>query len=132
MKTRILIALLLVGAAHGASAACVNKYISQREASKYVLTILTGKLSYQEAYELAQSVNSHAAAPAEWVDDKGRTISKQVGDLKVVRPMPVSCDGKSTGVVLTTSFLAGRPIGGTIYIKFDDKNTVALEQQQDR
>jgi hypothetical protein len=129
LKARIVYALLIALAAQAASAACVNKYISQKEGSKYILTILTGKLSYQEAYDLAQAVNSHAAPPTEWVDEKGRTISKQIGDLKVVRPMPVSCDGKPSGVVLTTGFMAGRPLSGKIYIKFDDKNTVALDEQ---
>ena len=43
--------------------------------------------------------------------------------------MPVSCDDKPTGVVLSTAFLSPREVTGTIYIKFDEKNTIALEQQ---
>jgi hypothetical protein len=129
LKFRILVAAVLLCATHQATAACVNKYIAVKDGPKYTLTILTGKLSYQEAYELAQAVNKQTAPPAEWVDEKGKTIAKQVGEMKIVRPMPVSCDGKPMGVVLTTAFVAPRPPSGKIFIKFDEKNTVELEEQ---
>ena len=132
LKSRILlVTVLLVSPASRAMAAtCMNKYIAQREGSKYTLTVLTGKISYSEAYELAQAVNNHTAPVPEWVDDKGRTIAKHMGGLKVIRPMPVSCDGKLSGVVLTTVFLSTRTPSGKILIKFDDKNTVELEEQE--
>jgi hypothetical protein len=107
----------------------MNKYIVAKEGLRYTVTILTGKLSYQEAYELAQAVNKQAVPPPEWVDEKGKTIAKHVGEMKIVRPMPVSCDGKPMGVVLTTGFISTRPPTGKIFIKFDEKNTVPLEEQ---
>ena len=76
--------------------------------------------------------SNKTVAPPEWVDEKGRTLSKLLGDLKIIRPMPVSCDGKPSGVVLTTVFLSTHPPSGKIFIKFDDKNIVALDPQQER
>ena len=116
-------------AAHGAMAACMNKYIAQRDGSKYTLTILTGKISYAEAYELAQTASKSPALLPEWVDEKGKMITRAL-DMKVIRPMPVACDDKPMGVVISTTFLVARPLNGKIYLKFDDKNTVALEQQE--
>lgn len=131
MKTRTLVCVLVVSAVqHAASAACVNKYFAQKEGPKVLVTVLTGMLSYPEAYQLAQAVNDKSAPPPEWVDEKGRTIAKHIGEMKVIRPMPVSCEGKASGVVLTTTFLVGRTMSGRIYIKFDANTTVALEEQQ--
>ena len=132
MNPRTLMCVLVVLAGwRSASAACMNKYIAQKEdGSKYLVTILTGKPSYPEAYELTQNVNERKAPPPEWVDEKGKTIAKHVGEMKVIRPMPVACDGKTTGVVLTTSFLLARPLSGRIYIKFDEKTVVALDEQE--
>ena len=72
-------------------AACMNKYIFRTEATKQVMTLLTGKLTFQEAQGLAKAINEKKASPFEWVDAGGKTIAKQFGDLKVVRPMPVGC-----------------------------------------
>ena len=116
--------------ASAAPAACVNKYIAQKNGPRYILTVLTGRLSYPEAYSLAVKVNNHTAPPPLWVDEKGKTIAKHIGDLKIIRPMPVACDDKTSGVVLTTKFLAPRPPSGRIYIKFDDATTIALEAQE--
>ena len=112
-----------------AALACMNKFIAQKDGPKYVVTVLTGKLSYSEAYALAQAVNSQKAAPPEWVDEKGKMIARHFGEMKVIRPMPVACDGKSSGVVLTTTFLATRPPSGKMYMKFDERTTIALEEQ---
>ena len=128
MKIRIVFAALVMLAAHGATAACMNKYVAQRDGSKSTLTILTGRISYTEARVLAQAMNGHGAAAPELVDENGRTIMK-LADLKVIRPMPVSCDEKPSGVVLSTAILSPRQVSGTIYIKFDERNTIALEQQ---
>src|SRR5580765_5736342 len=96
-------------AAHGAMAACMNKYIAQRDGSKYTLTILTGKISYTEAYEIAQLAGKNPSVMPEWVDEKGRTITKAM-EMKVIRPMPVACDDKPMGVVVSATFLVARPI----------------------
>jgi hypothetical protein len=122
--------IVVIGASRAASAACMNKYIAQKEeGSKYLVTILTGKLSYPEAYDIARAVNDRTAAPPEWVDDRGKTILKHFGEMKVIRPMPVACDGKSSGVVLTLNFLAPRPPSGRIHMKFDEKTVIELDQQ---
>jgi len=63
------------------------------------------------------------------LDEKGKMITRAL-DMKVIRPMPVACDDKPMGVVISTTFLVARPLNGKIYLKFDDKNTVALEQQE--
>ena len=128
-KSRFLVAVVILCATQQATAACLNKYIAVKQGMKYTVTVLTGKISYQEAYDLAEAVNSQKAPAPEWVDEKGKTIAKQVGDMKIVRPMPVACDGKPIGVVLTTGFVAARPLVGKIYIKFDDKNIVPLDEQ---
>jgi len=122
--------IVIVAADEVASAACINRYIVQKDRAKYVLTVLTGRISYPEAYELAQAVNNHTAPPPEWVDDKGKTIARHFGEMKVIRPMPVSCDDKSSGVVLTLTFLVTRPPSGRIHIKFSANTTVALDEQE--
>jgi hypothetical protein len=127
LKIRILAVVLTILAAHSAIAACLNRYVAQRDGAKNTVTILTGRITYTEAFERVQAVSNGAAAP-EWVDENGKTIMKLV-NLKVIRPMPVSCDEKTTGVVLSTTFLSPRAVTGRIYIKFDEKNTVALDQQ---
>jgi len=131
VKARTLVCVLVVlGAYRTASAACMNKYLAQKEqGSRYLVTVLTGKLSYPEAFDLAAAVNGKSAPPPEWVDEKGKMIARHFGEMKVIRPMPVACDGKSSGVVLTITFLASRAPSGRIDIKFDEKTTVTLEEQ---
>jgi hypothetical protein len=126
----LLVVLLTLMIGRDAPAACVNKYIAQKDGARYILTILTGKLSYPEATALAAAVNKRTAPPPLWVDEKGKTIAKHIGEFKVVRPMPVACDDKTSGVVLTTNFLVARSPSGRIYIKFSDSITVALESQE--
>jgi hypothetical protein len=131
LKIRLLFTLLLaLTIGRAASAACTNKYIAQKDGARYILTILTGKLSYPEAYSLAIRVNNRTAPPPAWVDEKGKTIAKHIGELKIIRPMPVACDDKTSGVVLTTNFLVARPPSGRIYIKFSDTTTVLLQEQE--
>ena len=130
MKPRFLIAaaaLLITSSAFGAG--CVNRYIAQKDGSKVVITVLTGKLTYAEAYGLAQAVNAKTVAPPEWVEEKGKMIAKVLGDLKVIRPMPIACDEKTSGVVMSMTFLATRAPSGKMFLKIDDKTTIALEEQ---
>lgn len=124
----VLLASLL--AADAASAACVNRFVATSRGSQQTVTLLTGKLTFQEAQELAKKIKDGSSPRLEWVDDSGKAISKQVGDLKVIRPMPVSCDGKASGVVVVASFLAGRPPEKKMNVKLDPETTVEFEQQQ--
>lgn len=125
MKIRLLLAALAVlASAHAARAAtCVNRFVNRSERQVQVVTLLTGKYTFQEAQAMAKS------AKLEWVDDAGKTVAKQFGELKVVRPMPVGCDGKTSGVVLIASFGSTRPPSKKMLVKFDAQTTVAFDQQ---
>jgi len=126
-------ALLALAVSLPASAAtCINRYLSRSEgAAKQVVTLLTGKLTFQEAQELAKAINARQAPPLEWVDDKGKTISRQFGELKVVRPMPVGCDGKTSGVVVIATFQTLSQPKGTMLVKLDANTTVTFDQQKE-
>ena len=65
------------------------------------------------------------------IDDKGKTISRQFGELKVVRPMPVGCDGKASGVVVIATFQTLVQPRGTMLVKLDANTTVTFEEQAD-
>jgi hypothetical protein len=110
---------------------CVNKYLSRTEGgTRQVVTLLTGKLTFQEAQDLSKAINAKTAPPFEWIDEKGRTISRQMGELKVVRPMPVGCDGKTSGVVVIATFpTLSQPIGKMV-VKINPDTLVTFEQQK--
>jgi hypothetical protein len=128
--TRTILALLLLAAAaNHASAACVNRFVSRAERPRQVITLLTGKLTFQEAQALAAAINRKEAPPLEWVTAAGKTVAKQFGELKVVRPMPVGCDGKTSGVVMVATFAASVAPEKKLYVKLDKETTVAFEQQ---
>lgn len=120
-------ACLLV--ANAASAACVNRFVSRTERPRQVVTLLTGKLTFQEAQALAAAINKKASPPVEWVSDDGKTIAKQFGELKVVRPMPVGCDGKTSGVVMIVTFASSVIPAKKMLVKLDPETTVAFDQQ---
>ncbi|HEX2835147.1 MAG TPA: hypothetical protein VHW00_19185 [Thermoanaerobaculia bacterium] len=111
-----------------AFAACMNRFVSRTERPHQVVTLLTGKLTFQEAQELAKAISAKQAAPVEWVDDNGKTIAKQFGELKVVRPMPVGCDGRASGVVVVVTFPSGIVPTKKINVKIKDQ-VVAFDQQ---
>ncbi|HEX6096126.1 MAG TPA: hypothetical protein VF432_07375 [Thermoanaerobaculia bacterium] len=115
--------------AHAASAACVNKFVVRTERPLQVVTLLTGKLTFQEATDLAAAISKKQAPPVEWLLSDGKTHAKQYGDLKIVRPMPVGCDGKSSGVVIVASFGAVRPPEKAMIVKLTPDTTVTFEQQ---
>src|SRR5437868_10098867 len=63
-----------VTALPASAAVCVNKFLSRNEgAAKQIVTLLTGKLTFQEAQDLAKAITARSAPPLEWVDDKGKT-----------------------------------------------------------
>lgn len=122
---RFLFALLLVSLSAAADAACVNKFVARTEGgTKQVVTLLTGKMTFQEASAVADT------AVFEWVDDKGKPIARQFGKVKVVRPMPVGCDGKASGVIMIVTFGSSAPPTKKMNVKLDASTTVEFEQSQ--
>jgi hypothetical protein len=114
------------------SAACMNKFVRRTEGTnRQVVTLLTGKLTFEEAKTLATAINSHQSPLIEWVDDSGKTIVRQFGDLKVVRPMPVGCDGRASGVVVVVTFLSTNTPLKKMNVKLDANTTVAFEEQSE-
>ena len=124
-----LLPLLFVSllASASAEAACVNKFLARADGSRQVITFLTGKLTFDEAQKLASAISRREANGVEWVDDRGRSLGKQVGELKVVRPMPVGCDGKTSGVVFVATFMFRRPMG-RMTLRIGDADVVFEEQ----
>jgi hypothetical protein len=111
-------------------AACMNKFFRRSEGGKQVVTLLTGKLTFQEAQALAQAIISRQSPALEWVDERGKAIAREV-ELKVVRPMPVGCDGKSSGVVMVATFLTVQHPSKKMSVKLDEKTVVDFDEQTD-
>jgi len=120
---------LCTGAAASASAACVNRFMARAEGPRQVVTLLTGKLTFQEAQALAAAITKKQLPPLEWVTAEGKIVAKQYGELKVVRPMPVGCDGKTSGVVIVATFASPVPPEKTMFVKLKPDTTVAFDQQ---
>ena len=119
---------LLLGA-NAASAACVNRFVNRSERPHQVVTLLTGKLTFQEAQELAKKMNAGEVPRLEWVTEAGKPIARQFGELKVVRPMPVGCDGKTSGVVMIVKFATASTPEKKMLVKLNADTTVAFDQQ---
>lgn len=129
IRTSAAALLLLALAANPASAACVNRFVARTERPRQIVTLLTGKLTFQEAQALAAAISQKKAPPLEWVTEDGKNVAKQFGDLKVVRPMPVGCDGKTSGVVIVATFGAQLPPSKKMFVKLDPNTTVAFDEQ---
>jgi hypothetical protein len=127
--TALALACLLI--ANVASAACVNRFVSRTERPRQVVTLLTGKLTFQEAQALSTAIQKKQSAPVEWVDGNGKSIAKQFGELKIVRPMPVGCDGKASGVVMIVNFATGSAPAKKMIVKLNPETTVEFDQQAD-
>ena len=121
--------LLLLVLAADVQAACVNRFVRRSEGPRQVITLLTGKLTFQEAQELAAAINNKKAQPLQWVDDAGKLLATQVGELKVVRPMPVGCDGKASGVVMIATFGSVNQPSRKMNVKLDASNVVQFDEQ---
>jgi hypothetical protein len=126
---RFCLVLALALAPSVVHAACLNKFVRRSEGARQVMTLLTGKLTFQEADALAKAIAAKQAPPVEWVDDAGKTIAKQLGDLKAVRPMPVACDNRTSGAVVSVIFQSAVPPAKKMRIKLDDKTIVDFEEQ---
>lgn len=113
----------------GSAAPCINKFTRRSDGARQNLTLLTGKLTFQTAQQLAAAIRQRKAEPLEWVDESGKTIGRQFGELKIIRPMPVACDANSSGVIMTVTFASANPPSRKIFVKFDSKTTVAFDEQ---
>lgn len=132
MKSRLVLSVFACLVTAGAArAACVNRFVSRTERPRQVVTLLTGKLTFQEAQALAAAIQKKESAPVEWVSTDGKSIAKQFGELKIVRPMPVGCDGKSSGVVMIVTFATPSTPEKKMLIKLNADTTVSFEQQAD-
>lgn len=121
--------LCLAMAPSARPADCMNKFLNRSEGSRQVVTLLTGKLTYQEAYALAKSIKDGQTPPLEWIGDTGKPIAKQYGELKIVRPMPVGCDGKKSGVIMVATFSSLQKPVKKMNIKLDATTTVGFVEQ---
>ncbi len=129
-RTAIAAVLALLLLPRTGSAACMNKFVRRTEGvNRQIVTLLTGKLTFEEAKTLAQAIASHQAPLLEWVDDSGKLITRQFGELKVMRPMPVGCDGRASGVVMVVTFMSSNTPAKTMSIKLDANTTVPFEEQ---
>jgi len=125
-------ALLVASLALQARGACVNKFVRRTEGNnRQVVTLLTGKLTFEEAKALAEAINAKTSPPLEWVDDTGKAIARQFGELKVVRPMPVGCDGRASGVIVIVTFMSGNTPMKKMSVKLDAKSVVPFDEQSE-
>ena len=122
-------ASLFLVVSDASAAACINRFVGRSDGPKQVITLLTGHLTFQEAQTLAAAINGREARPLEWVDDKGKLIAKQYGELKVVRPMPVGCEGKKSGVVLNATFATVNQPQKKMNLKLNPDTTIEFEEQ---
>lgn len=125
----ILSAVLVLTTTPARAATCMNKFLRRSEGQKQVITFLTGKLTYEEAKAVAQAIAKHQADPFQWVDEKGKVLAKNFGPLQVVRPMPVGCDGKTSGVVLMATFMSVTPPTKKMLVRIDPNTTVDFAEQ---
>lgn len=125
-----LTALCMTIGAFPASAACQNKYAHRNEGSKRIFTLLTGKLTFPEARELAKAISEKKSPGLEWLNEKGKPIASQYGELKVIRPMPVGCDGKKSGVVMNVVFTSIVQPSRKVTIKLDADRVVEFDLAQ--
>jgi hypothetical protein len=121
--------ILPLAAGDASAASCINKFVGRSEGPRQVITFLTGHMTFQEAQTLASAINAREAPPLEWVDDKGKVIAKQYGELKVVRPMPVGCEGKKSGVVLNATFVTANQPQKKLNLKVNPDTTIEFEEQ---
>jgi hypothetical protein len=112
-----------------ASAACMNKFVSRPDGNKQVVTLLTGKYTFDEAKALSAAIAGGQAPPIQWLNESGRAVSNQYGALKVVRPMPVGCDGKASGVVVVVTFMNPNTPHQKMQVKLDPSTTVTFDEQ---
>ncbi|HEX9164173.1 MAG TPA: hypothetical protein VF980_20895 [Thermoanaerobaculia bacterium] len=130
IRTIAVAAGVFIAAATALHADCLNKFANRSERPRQVVTLLTGMLTFDSARALADAIRQGKAAPLEWLDASGKTIAREVGFLKIVRPMPVGCDGNSSGVIMIAEFVATKPPANRMIIRLDANRTVVFEEQR--
>lgn len=120
-------ALCMTLGAFPASAACLNKFAHRSEGPKRIFTLLTGKLTFPEARDLSKAISEKKSPALEWLNEKGKPIAFQIGELKVIRPMPVGCDGKKSGVVMNVTFNTFIQPARKVTIKLDSDRIVEFD-----
>jgi hypothetical protein len=128
-RSRLLFVFVLAVVPTLAHAACLNKFVRRTEGARQVMTLLTGKLTFQEADALSKAIAAKQSPPIEWIDDAGKTIARQLGDMKAVRPMPVACDNRTSGSVIMVTFQSALPPAKKMRIKLDANTIVDFEEQ---
>jgi hypothetical protein len=131
IRSTLFLTLLLVvaGDLTAAGPSCVNKFMARRERHYQVVTLLTGNLTFQEAQKLSADIQARKSEPLSWVDEKGKPIARQFGELKVVRPMPVGCEGRGSGVVMTVTMVTVQPPSKKMFVRLGADSTVAFDEQ---
>jgi hypothetical protein len=128
LRRNFILLSVLTLASLDASGACINRFTRRDDGPRRVVTLLTGKLTFQNAQTLAVAIRDGKAAPIEWVDESGKLIARQFGELKIIRPMPVGCDGNASGVIMIAIFPSPQAPTRKMFVKFE-KEVVAFEEQ---
>jgi hypothetical protein len=128
--SRISALVICVLIASEASGACVNRFTRRTDGPRQIVTLLTGKMTFQEAQALAEAIQNRRAEPIDWVDDNGRTLGQQYGELKVVRPMPVACDDKESGVIMIVTFATIQVPVRRMNVRLKPDMVVQFDEQQ--
>ncbi|HEY0593535.1 MAG TPA: hypothetical protein VGF40_17315 [Thermoanaerobaculia bacterium] len=87
-------------------------------------------LDFDDAKKLSEAIEKGSHEPLAWVDAEGNVIAKQWGQLKVVRPMPVACGEKTSGVVVFAVFPTIKSPTKIVTIRFDPNLTVDFAAQE--
>lgn len=111
-----------------ARATCLNRFVVQSQNNKRILTLLTGELTFSEAKELARALQAKEVAAIEWIDASDKVIVAS-SKFSAVRPMPVSCGERSSGVVATLELLTFSTPSKTMRLKLPDGRKVTFVEQ---
>ncbi len=113
--------IILLSFSQLSASVCVNRFLARSDGARQVVTLLTGKVTYQEAQGLTRT-------SVEWVDEKGNKVADAV-EIKILRPMPVACDGKASGVVMLATFLSVHPPSKIMFVKLGGSAPVEFTEQ---
>ncbi len=114
-----------------AAAACVNKYVHEKDGPRVRFTLLTGTMTYDEAKALGEAIASGDSDPVAWLStEDDDVVARQYGQIRVLRPMPVACGDSPSGVVLEVEFATFTNPGAVVRIHFDDERVVDFAAQK--